>query len=303
MLKGVLASLFASAIFAGLYYYATLLTPLTGKEIFGWRLLFTAPGVTLLLLATREWRQVRATLRRIGDRPGLLVVYIANAAMFGVQMWIFMWAPLHGRAMEVTLGYFLMPLILVLVGRVLYGDRMSRWQVVATCLAAAGVANEFLRVGTLAWPTVLVSLGYPAYFVSRRQFKIDRHGDSWLEMHLLIPAAAWFVLTGPTTLAGTLEIPRLLALIPGLGLISAMAFSLYFFAMRTLNFSLFGLLGYLEPVLLVIVALLLGERLAPRELVTYALIWLAVGVLVAEGIVRITRRRPKDVPVVETVTP
>jgi len=300
--KGVLASVLASAIFAGLYYYATLLTPLTGEEIFGWRLLFTAPGVTLLLFAVREWRQVRQVFRRIADYPGLLLVYIANAAMLGVQMWVFMWAPLHGRAMEVTLGYFLMPLMLVLIGRVLYGDRMSRWQTVATLLAVAGVANEFLRVGTLAWPTVLVALGYPAYFVSRRQFRIDRHGDSWLEMHLLMPAAAWFVLTGPTTLAGTLEIPRLIALIPGLGLLSAAAFTMYFFAMRTLNFSLFGLLGYLEPVLLVVVAYLLGERLAPREMITYGLIWLAVGVLVAEGVVRIMRRRPKDVPVTHTTT-
>ena len=302
MFKGVLASVLASAIFAGLYYYATLLTPLTGEEIFGWRLLFTAPGVTLLLFAVREWRQVRQVFRRIADYPGLLLVYIANAAMLGVQMWVFMWAPLHGRAMEVTLGYFLMPLMLVLIGRVLYGDRMSRWQTVATLLAVAGVANEFLRVGTLAWPTVLVALGYPAYFVSRRQFRIDRHGDSWLEMHLLMPAAAWFVLTGPTTLAGTLEIPRLIALIPGLGLLSAAAFTMYFFAMRTLNFSLFGLLGYLEPVLLVVVAYLLGERLAPREMITYGLIWLAVGVLVAEGVVRIMRRRPKDVPVTHTTT-
>lgn len=302
MSRGVLASLLSSAIFAGLYYYSTLLTPLTGEEIFGWRLLFTAPGVTILLLVTREWRQVRATLRRIADRPGLMVVYIANAAMLGVQMWVFMWAPIHGRAMEVTLGYFLMPLVLVLIGRMLYGDRMSAWQVAATAVAALGVGNEFLRVGTLAWPTVLVALGYPAYFVTRRQFRIDRHGDSWLEMHLLIPAAAWFVIMGPTTLAGTAEVPRLLALIPGLGLISAAAFTLYFYGMRTLNFSLFGLLGYAEPVLLVVVAFLLGERLGMRETLTYALIWLSVGLLVAEGATRIARRRPRDVSVVHTTT-
>lgn len=303
MSRGVLASVLASTIFAGLYYYSTLLTPLTGEEIFGWRLLFTAPGVTLLLLITREWRQVRTTLRRIAERPTLAAVYLANAAMLGVQMWIFMWAPLHGRAMEVTLGYFLMPLMLVVIGRLLYGDRMSRWQMVATLFAAAGVTNEVLRVGTLAWPTVLVALGYPAYFVSQRYFRIDRHGDSWLEMHLLIPAAAWFVLTGPTTLAGIPEHPALFGLIPGLGIISAAAFTLYFFAMRTLNFSLFGLLGYLEPVLLVVVAFLLGETLAPREWLTYILIWIAVGVLVGEGTARITRRHPKDVAVVHTVTP
>lgn len=302
MSRGVLASLLSSAIFAGLYYYATLLTPLTGEEIFGWRLLFTAPGVTILLLVTREWRQVRATFRRLVLTPGLALVYLANATMLGVQMWIFMWAPLHGRAMEVTLGYFLMPLVLVLIGRVFYGDRMSRWQVAASIMAAAGVLNEFLRIGSLSWATALVALGYPAYFVSRRQFRLDRHGDSWLEMHLLIPAAAWFVLAGPTTLAGTLEIPRLMALIPGLGLISAAAFTLYFYGMRTLNFSLFGLLGYAEPVLLVVVAFLLGERLGPREMLTYGLIWLSVGLLVAEGALRITRRPPPDISVVHTTT-
>lgn len=302
MSRGVLASLLSSIIFSGLSYYATLLTPLTGEEIFGWRLLFTAPGVTILLLVTREWRHVRATFRRLATTPGLALVYVANAAMFGAQMWVFMWAPLHGRAMQVTLGYFLMPLVLVVVGRLFYGDRMSRWQLVASLVAAAGVTNEILRVGSIAWPTLLAGLGYPAYFVSRRQFRTDHHGDSWLEMHLLIPVAAWFVLAGQTTLGGTVEIPRLLALIPGLGLISAGAFTLYFFAMRTLNFSLFGLLGYVEPVLLVGVAFLLGERLGTRETLTYALIWLAVGLLVVEGAVRVARQRHRR-SVVVPVTP
>lgn len=300
MVKGVAASALSSVIFAGLYYYATLLAPLSGEEIFAWRLLFTAPGVTLLLLATREWRQARATLRRVSDRPSLLLVYAANAAMLGVQMWVFMWAPLHGRAMEVTLGYFLMPLVLVLVGRVLYGDHLSRWRIAAAMIALAGVTNELLRVGSLAWPTMLVALGYPAYFISRRQFRTDRHGDSWLEMHLLIPAAIWFVLTGPTSLAGLRDHPGLLALIPGLGLISAAAFTLYFYGMRTLNFSLFGLLGYLEPVLLVVVAFLLGERLGQREALTYILIWIAVGVMVLEGAVHVLRRRPKRTRVAHT---
>lgn len=301
--RGVLASLLASAIFAGLYYYSTLLQPLTGEEIFGWRLLFTAPGVSILLLVTREWRQVRATLRRVRDYPGLAIIFTLNAAMLGVQMWIFMWAPLHGRAMEVTLGYFLLPLVLVLVGRLLYRDNMTRWQIAASLCAAAGVLNEFLRIGTLSWPTVLVALGYPAYFVTRRHFRMDGHGDSWLEMHLLVPAAFWFVLTGPTTLFGIPDHPELFALLPGLGLLSAAAFTLYFFAMRTLNFSLFGLLGYLEPVLLVFVAFLLGERLAPREWLTYIPIWVAVGLLVMEGVVRIRRRKPRNVAIVDTVRP
>lgn len=302
MSKGVVASVLASVLFAGMYFYATLMTPLNGEEIFGWRLLFTAPGATVLLLVTREWTQVRITLRRIREAPVLLLVYLANAAMLGTQMWVFVWAPLNGRAMQVTLGYFLMPLVLVLIGRVFYKDRISPGQTIATTLALIGVANEFISVGGLPWPTVLVALGYPAYFVSRRQFHIDRHGDSWLEQHLLIPAAAFFVLTGPTTLTSLPEHPALFGLIPGLGLISATAFSLYFFAMRTLNFSLFGLLGYLEPVLLAVVAFLLGEHLSGRELMTYVPIWLAVGVLVVEGALRVRRLRQRQaVPITNPV--
>lgn len=204
--------------------------------------------------------------------------------------------------MDVTLGYFLMPLMLVVVGKFLYGDRLSRWQVAATFLALLGVVNEFLRVGGLPWPALLVALGYPAYFVCRRHFRIDKHGDSWLEQHMLIPVAAVFVLAGPTTLPGTLEHTHLLFLIPGLGLISAAAFSLYFFAMRTLSFSLFGLLGYLEPVLLVVVAFVLGEHLSGREYFTYGPIWLAVAVLVSQGGWRVlTMRRRHAVPVTDPV--
>lgn len=93
MSKGVVAAVFASVLFAGLYYYATLMTPLTGEEIFGWRLLFTAPGATALLLVTREWGQVRITLRRVREQPALIPIYLANAMMLGLQMWVFVWAP------------------------------------------------------------------------------------------------------------------------------------------------------------------------------------------------------------------
>jgi chloramphenicol-sensitive protein RarD len=302
--RGVLAAVFSSVIFASLYSYATLLDPLTGEEIFAWRLLFTAPGATILLLAAREWWQVKAVYRRLLETPARALIYLANAAMLGVQMWVFMWAPLHGRGLEVTLGYFLMPLVLVVIGRVVYKDRISRWQLAATLLAAVGVGHEVVHVGSLAWPTLLTSLGYPAYFVSRRQFRMDRHGDSWVEMHLMVPVAMLLVVAGPTSLAGVLAEPRLVALIPGLGLLSALAFSLYFYGMRTLYFSLFGLLAYLEPVLLVMIAFLLGESLTRQDLFTYVPIWLAVLVLVGEGIWRIRRmRRRQRVTVTNPVIP
>ena len=289
--KGVVASVLASFLFAGLFFYVTLLEPLTGEEIFGWRMLFTAPCVTFFLLASREWKLVRETLARIRRNPMLVLAILASTVLVGVQFWLFLWAPGQGRALETTLGYFLMPLVLAVFGRVIYGERLSRWQVVATFLAAAGVGNELIRVGEVSWVTLLVAIGYPVYFVLRRQLRTDHLGGAWLEMHLMLPVAAWFVLAGPTGLGSLGEQREMLYLLPGLGLISALALSSFYIASRLLKFGLFGLLAYLEPVLLVMVALLLGEGIAPGQWLTYIPIWGAVGILFAEGMVLILGSR------------
>jgi chloramphenicol-sensitive protein RarD len=288
--KGVAGSVLASVLFGALFYYVTLLDPLTGEEIFGWRMVLTAPCVTLFLLASRERGLIRQILTQLRRSPRVVPGVIACASLAGVQFWLFLWAPGAGRALEASLGYFLMPLMLVVVGRVFYGERLSRWRMVATIMATAGVINELIRVGSLSWVTLFVAIGYPIYFVLRRQLRTDHLGGAWLEMQLMVPAAAWFVLTGPTPLMALPEHPHLLALIPGLGVVSAMALSCYYIASRVLPFGLFGLLAYLEPALLVVVALLLGEEIAPRQWLTYVPIWSAVGVLVAEGVSRYVGR-------------
>ena len=295
--KGVAGSVLASVLFATLFFYVTLLEPLTGEEIFGWRMVLTAPCVTLFLFASRERHLIRAILSQLRRNPLLIPGVLACAAIAGAQFWLFLWAPGAGRALEASLGYFLMPLVLVVVGRVVYREHLGRWRLAATLLATAGVVNEVVRVGTLSWVTLFVATGYPVYFMLRRRLRTDTLGGAWLEMQLMVPAAGWFVLTGPTPLTELPEHPQLIALVSGLGLISALALSCYYIASRMLPFGLFGLLAYLEPALLVIVALLLGEGIAPRQWLTYVPIWSAVGVLVAEGAWRyVGRRRAKAMP-------
>ncbi len=291
MSRGVLASVAASVLFSVLFWYVTLLDPLTGEEIFGWRMLFNAPVITLLVLATGEWRLVRATVARVRESPALAAGMGACATLIGAQLWIFVWGPVHGYALEVSLGFFLMPLTLVVIGRVVFDERLTRPQLVAALLAAAGVANELLRVGWPSWVTALVAIGYPLYFTLRRRLRIDHQGGVWIEMHLVVPVAVWAILAGPHGIGSLGERPALLWLIPGLGVISALGLSLHFLSSRLLPFGLFGLLIYLEPVLLVLVALALGERIAPDQWLTYIPIWAAVGVLFLEGVARMVAGR------------
>ncbi|MBJ2239607.1 EamA family transporter RarD [Pseudomonas sp. MF6772] len=291
MSKGVVLSVAASVLFAVMYYFTSLLAPLSGLEIFGWRMLLTVPCMTVFMVVSGEWRQVWQLLRLLAGKPRLIGGIVLSSVLLGVQLWLFMWAPLNGRSLDVSLGYFLLPLTMVLTGRLVYGEKLSRLQLIAVVFAAIGVLNELYQVGGFSWATLLVIIGYPIYFVLRKRLGTDQLGGLWLDMALMLPVALWFVQSGEQGFAVLDEHKGLYGLIPMLGLISASALVCYIIASRLLAFSLFGLLSYVEPVLLLGVALLLGESIGPGEWLTYIPIWLAVMVLVFEGFKHLVRQR------------
>lgn len=291
MSKGITLSVTASALFAVMYYYTSLLSPLTGVEIFGWRMLLTVPCMTAFMLVSREWKRVTELTRRLMAAPRLLIGAMVSSALMGAQLWLFMWAPLNGYSLDVSLGYFLLPLSMVLTGRIVYGERLSYLQKIAVFFATLGVLNELFRVGGFSWATLLVVVGYPIYFILRKRLGTDNLGGLWLDMTLMLPIALWFVQSGEQGFNVFDQYPRLLLLIPVLGVISASALVSYIIASRLLPFSLFGLLSYVEPVLLLGVALLLGESIQPSEWLTYIPIWMAVAVLVYEGFKHLMRQR------------
>jgi len=282
-MNGVILLLSSSVLFAVLYYYPAWLVPLDGEQIFGWRMLLTLPSVSLYLWLTGEWRLILSLVREIKHKPFLWLGLPLSAFLVGVQLWMFMWAPVNGRGLPVSLGYFMMPLVMVVLGRIVYGEQLSRLQVLAVIAAVFGVGYQVFYTGGVSWETFVVAIGYPLYFLLRRWQGNDHLGGVWCDMFLLLPMAIWFAFGSGDQSAFT-ENASLWWLVIGLGLISALALIFYLLSAKMLTFSLFGLLSYLEPVLLVFVSLLLGESIADHEWLTYIAIWIAVGLLVLEGI-------------------
>jgi chloramphenicol-sensitive protein RarD len=153
--------------------------------------------------------------------------------------------------------------------------------------------HELWREGRFSWASVLVALGFPAYFSLRKHFRLDHMGGLWIDMTLTLPVGLWFVVSQGEVATTLSAYPALAWLVPGLGVISASALALYVMAGRHLPFGLFGLLGYVEPVLLLGVAWMLGERIAPQQWLTYGPVWLAVGLLVIEGLLSLRRTKPE----------
>lgn len=282
--RGIALSVSASALFALLSVYAKLLTPLSGLDIFAWRVIWTVPGAFVLLAARSRLPQLRALLHRAINEPRTALLLVGSAVLLGAQLWVFLWAPLHGRMLEVSLGYFLMPLVMVLVGRFYYHERLEALQWMAVACAAAGVLHELWATRAFSWPTLLVALGYPPYFVLRRKVNADSLTAFALEMSLLFPVAIVMAFNGGSLALLSGRLDMWLLLLPGLGALSTIALATYLKASRLLPMALFGILGYVEPVLLVLVSVtLLGETLAMKQLATYVPIWIAVALTALHG--------------------
>ncbi|MFC3531549.1 EamA family transporter RarD [Vogesella facilis] len=286
--RGIALSLLASSLFATLPGYVTWLAPLDSVAIFAWRIVCTLPGILLILQLSGKMPLFVDACRRLRE-PRLLLLVPLMAALMGVQLWLFLWAPFHGQVVAVSLGYFLAPLVMVLVGRLLYGEKLYRLQAIAVALALLGVLHEIWLTRGLAWPTLLVVLGYPPYFVLRRLTGLDAVCGFALEMVVLLPLAilllAWQEPSGWLVLH---EVKYWL-LLPGLGLVSSVALLCNIAASHLLPMGLWGLLGYVEPALLFVLAIaVLGEPVTAGSLLTYGPIW---GAIILTGIHTLRQQR------------
>ncbi|MCU1719671.1 EamA family transporter RarD [Pseudomonas sp. 5P_3.1_Bac2] len=274
--RGVGLSLLASVLFAVVPGYVQQLSPLDGLQVFAQRVLWSIPAVMLLVLVSGQWPDFRLACARLRREPLLLVALPLAALLMGVQWFLFLWAPLAGRMLDVSMGYFLLPLAMVVVGRLFYGERLRPLQTLAVLCALLGVGHELWRVQGLSWVVLVTVLGYPPYFMLRRWMRLHALPAFAFEMLCMAPVAIWVTLCWSSVDAFSLR-PQLWWLVPGLALLSSMAFAAMMTASRLLPMGLFGILSYVEPVLLFVVALLfLGETFNAAQWLTYLPIWLAV---------------------------
>lgn len=278
MNRGVLASIVASALFATIFLISGSVQGIGANEVYGWRIVLTL----LVLLPFYGFIPVKraemlSLFARIKKRPALLLYGVIASGLVGVQLWLFMYAPMNGYALATSLGYFLLPLAMVVAGGIFFAERLSRAQKIAVILAALGVVHQLIFAGGLAWPTLLICLGYPLYFIARRKARFESNAAFTLEVAILSPLAIYFILTGARD-ADTQMLP-----VYAIGLLGAAAMFLYLGAAATLSLSIFGLLSYVEPVLLLVAAVMMGEHLKINDALTYGPILLALSVLAFDG--------------------
>ncbi|OCG33557.1 hypothetical protein A9G29_03970 [Gilliamella sp. Fer2-1] len=290
MIKGITLSILASCLFGLLYYYPVLLQPLSVIDVFCWRLLTSFPAIIVLISIEKQWSEIAMLLARIKQQPSLLIGLLFSSLLLTIQMLIFIWAPLNGHGLSASLGYFLLPLTMVIIGQLVYQEKLSFLQKISVGLAVLGVIIEIYMTQAFSWETAVIALGYPIYFMVRRKLQIEGIAGTFSDFFFIFLGCLGYFLISHRVNKILDDLIHFHLYIPMLGIITALAFAMYFMARRLLPMGLFGLLGYVEPVLLTIVSVLfLHESISSEHIVSYGLIWSSVCVLALEGCLFVLR--------------
>jgi chloramphenicol-sensitive protein RarD len=237
-----------------------------------------------------RWPEVARPLATWRGRLTLL----ATTLLISVNWGVYIWAVHAGRVLEASLGYFVNPLVNVLLGVVFLGERLNRRQAISVGLAGLGVAALVASTGALPWVALVLALSFGFYGLLRKWARIDAVAGLFSETALLAPAAvgglAWLGLTGRGHLGAS---PGTSALLVAAGAVTALPLIWFAIGVQRLRLSTVGLLQYLAPTLQFSVAVFVfGERFTAAHAVAFACIWSSLGLYSWDALAALRRAAP-----------
>jgi chloramphenicol-sensitive protein RarD len=295
MRKGILAAIAAYSLWGVFPVYWKMLQAVPALEILCHRIVWSLALLVLILAVRQQWHWLRS-LRR---RPRTLAASLTGACLLGANWFTYIWAVNAGHVVDSSLGYFINPLISVLLGVLFLGERLRRWQGVAVAVAGLGVVCLTLGLGAFPWIAFTLAGTFGLYGLLRKIASLGSLEGLSLEMaYLFLPALGCLLyLQGSgSTAFGNGEIATRL-LLAGTGVITAFPLLLFAFAARRVALGTVGILQYIAPTLQFLLGVLVyREPFSQARLVGFAIIWLALLIYSAEGLLAEKKRRVYPLP-------
>ncbi|AGO15362.1 EamA family transporter RarD [Glaesserella parasuis] len=269
MLKGILFSLSANILFGAGYYFAVLLRPLESDSIFGFRIVVLMPFILLAIFLFHQQKAFKDLYYRVKQTPYLIFILLLLALNTAIQLWLFLWAPNNNQAIEVSIGYLLLPIVAVALGKLVFKEHFTLLKWLALFFATIGVTINIFLTASISWATFVAGFGYPIYIVLRRYFHINNLATFFVELLLLLPFAIYYIaqVDQASILMQNEYLYFYLAL---LGLVNGMAFILYIASSNLLPINVLGLLGYAEPLVMLFISFAIGEVLDAKSYILMA---------------------------------
>jgi len=261
--------------------YFRSLAGVPAPEILAHRISWSAAFLVLLVSVRRRWPEVLQQLT-----PAVVVRLAVSATLISVNWLIYIWAVNAQHVLDASLGYFVNPLVSVLLGVVFLREPLSRRQLVAVLLATAGVLSLVLRAGRVPWIALSLAVTFGLYGLIRKRVAVDATAGLLAEVAVLAPLAlgwlAWVTASGRGHFAGG---PLRAGLLVSSGVLTAVPLIWFAVGVRRLRLATIGLLQYLNPTMQFAIAVVaFGEPLTAAHRLAFACIWAALAIYTSEAV-------------------
>jgi len=281
--RGLWGLIAAFTIWGLLPLYLHELAAVPAGQIMAYRLVLCCAVVLALLAVRGELAQIRSALARPATRLRLC----ASALLISVNWLLYVWAIQNGRVIESSLGYFINPLVNVLLGVLVLHERLSRVQWGAVALAATGVAHLSWQAGAPPWIALVLAFTFGGYGLVRKTIAVDAIAGLGSETLLLTPFGLAYLIGCELTGHGVLfELPaRTLGLLLCSGALTAVPLALFAYGARRVRLSTVGLVQYIGPSLQLMLGIaLFHEPFSAGRAIGFALIWAALALYAGNGL-------------------
>ena len=271
--------------------YLKLLSSVPAIEVLSHRILWSVPFGALIIIARRQWPEVRAAFT---DRRVLFMLSIA-AVSIACNWLIYVWAVINDRILEASLGYYINPLMYVAAGVFVLGEKLRRLQIIAVGMATLGVITLTIGNGVFPWVSIALAILFTAYGYIRKTTNVGAMPGLFVEVSLLSPLALIYLFSMASaglsvfgTTSASMNVLLILA-----GPVTVIPLVLFALSARRLNLSTVGFLQYIGPTLQFMLGLYYGEPFTLFHAICFGLIWTGLACFSLDA-VQANRRAPSE---------
>lgn len=281
--QGILLAIGAYTMWGIAPIYFKSLSEVSPLEILSHRVVWSFFLLAFLLHLGRSWRNVRDTLT---SKPKMTYL-VATSLLVGANWLIFIWAVNANHMLDASLGYYINPLINVVLGMIFLGERLRKLQWFAVGFAAIGVLIQVIAFGSIPVVAIALAFSFGFYGLLRKKVSLEAQTGLFIETLVMLPAAAIYLLfiadSATSDLAANPMSLNLLLI--AAGIVTTLPLLCFTGAATRLKLSTLGFFQYIGPSLMFLLAVLIyGEAFTTDKAVTFAFIWGALVIFSFDGL-------------------
>lgn len=277
---GVAVSVSAYILWGFLPIYWKFMGDISAGEVLAHRIVWSLIFVFVVLGIMRKLKSGYAEFKAlIVDRKQLLAISLASF-FISINWFTFIWAVSNDHMVETSLGYYINPLISVLLGIFFLKERLNLWQTISFCLAAIGVINLILNFGVVPWVAFILAISFAFYGLCKKLVRLGAMVGLAIETLMITPIALIYIFYIHIEIGGSFASSLGdTALLIGAGAATAIPLLLFASGVRRISLSLIGFLQYIAPTIMLILGVFVyKETFTSAHLLSFVFIWIALAI-------------------------